>query len=63
MVQNDLVRDLNDFIVELDRARATALQNLSFGMQLRDRIVERLIRYLRQHVSDDEAEKVIALVT
>ncbi len=61
MGEHDLDQDLRRFRSELTQARQTCLNNLSLGMQLRDRIADRLVQYLRLHVSDDEAEKVVGM--
>jgi len=61
MIEHDILGDLRGFHAELVRVRTTALQNLSLGTQIRDRIVERLVHYLRENVSADEAEKAFAI--
>ena len=66
MDERDVVHSLEAFQAELLSAQATMLEELShgkglsYGIQVRDRVVERLAQYLRDHVSDDEADKVFA---
>jgi uncharacterized protein (TIGR02391 family) len=61
MDDRDVVGELRQFLDEFLQVRAAALRNLTLGVQMRDRVVARLERYLQENVSDDEAKKVAVL--